>query len=57
MEIMALEQNPQRSQIYVIIRVYDLITPEVKMKVFVDPVRFRGKGLEFEAEGWVVTAT
>jgi hypothetical protein len=57
MESMALEQNPQRSQIYVIIRVCDLITPDVKMKVFVDPVRFRGAGLEFEAQGWVVTAT
>jgi hypothetical protein len=57
MESMALKKNPKRSQIYVIIRVYDLITPEVKMKVFVDPVRFMGEGLEFESERWVVTAT
>jgi hypothetical protein len=37
-------------------RVYDLMTPDVKMKVYVDPIRFRGEGLEFEVGGWVVTA-
>jgi hypothetical protein len=56
MESMALEKNPQLSQVHVIMRVYDLMTPDVKMKVYVDPMRFRGEGLEFEVGGWVVTA-
>jgi hypothetical protein len=56
MDSMALEKNPQLSQVHVIMRVYDLMTPDVKMKVYVDPIRFRGEGLEFEVGGWVVTA-
>jgi hypothetical protein len=57
MENMALGNNLRPTQVYVIIRVYGFLTPNVKMKIFVAPMQFKGSGLEFEAEQWLVTAT
>jgi hypothetical protein len=57
MESIALGNNLRPTQVYVIIRVYSLLTPNVKMKIFVAPMQFKGSGLEFEAEQWLVTAT
>ncbi|XP_014551211.1 hypothetical protein COCVIDRAFT_42474 [Bipolaris victoriae FI3] len=56
MENMALgifEWNP--SQVYVIMRVYDLISPDVGLKIYIDPLRFRNTKLKFEAEQWFVS--
>jgi hypothetical protein len=55
METMALGVFEQPEKVYVILRVYDLMTPDVKMKIFVDPLRFKGSKLDFEAEQWFVT--
>jgi hypothetical protein len=54
MESMALSLF-QPTKVYVIMRVYDLMTPNVKMKIFVDPMRFKGSKLDFEADQWFVT--
>jgi hypothetical protein len=57
METMALgvfESHP--SKVYVIMRVYDLMLPDVGLKIFVDPLRFRNTKLNFEAEQWFVNA-
>ena len=50
----ALEPHP--SKVYVIMRVYDLMSPDVGLKIFVDPLRFRNTKLNFEAEQWSVNA-
>jgi hypothetical protein len=55
MESMALSLF-QPTKVYVIMRVYDLMTPNVKMKIFVDPMRFKGSKLDFEADQWFVTS-
>jgi hypothetical protein len=55
MENMALGVCEQPEKVYVILRVYDLMTADVKMKIFVDPLRFKGLRLDFEAEQWFVT--
>ena len=57
MEDMALEDSQQPSQVYVILRVYDLMKSNVGLKIFVDPSRFKGTRLDFETEKWYVTAT
>lgn len=44
------------SKVYVIMRVYDLLSPEVGLKIFVDPLRFKDTMLNFEAEQWFVNA-
>ncbi|KAF2825039.1 hypothetical protein CC86DRAFT_420454 [Ophiobolus disseminans] len=56
MENMALEEDTPPSRVYVILRVYDLTRPNVGLKIFVDPMRFKGRELDFEAEKWYVTA-
>lgn len=55
MESMALERSEQPAKVYVILRVYDLMTLDVKIKIFVDPLRFKRAKLDFEAEQWFVT--
>lgn len=56
MESMALGiPEPQPSKMYVIMRVYDLMELDVGLKIFVDPLRFRGAKLDFEAEQWFVS--
>jgi uncharacterized protein YeaO (DUF488 family) len=54
MEDMALGVFRPKNRIYVIMRVYDLATPDVGLKIFVDPLRFKGSKLEFEADKWFV---
>ncbi|KAF2020387.1 hypothetical protein BU24DRAFT_487023 [Aaosphaeria arxii CBS 175.79] len=44
------------SQVYVIFRVYNLTLRSIGMKTFVDPPRFQGTKLNFEAESWLVKA-
>ena len=44
----------QRSKVYVILRVFDLMTSHVGMRIFVDPLRFKGTALDFEADQWFV---
>jgi hypothetical protein len=55
METMALGPSERPTEVYVIMRVYDLMTSDVRMKMFVDPLRFKGSKLGFEAEQWYVT--
>jgi hypothetical protein len=55
MEAMALRVFQQPYKVYVIMRVFDLTTLNVGMKMFVDPIRFRGSKLDFEADQWFVT--
>jgi hypothetical protein len=45
------------SDVYVIIRVYDLMSSEIGMNVYVDPLRFEDLNLTFETDQWTVTAT
>ncbi|KAI8941154.1 hypothetical protein NX059_002391 [Plenodomus lindquistii] len=52
MESMKRTLLTQHSDVYVIVRVYDLMTSNVGMKIFVDPMRFLGKELQFEAKEW-----
>lgn len=54
MESMALGLLKPSNKVYVILRVYDLLTPNVGLKIFVDPLRFKGTQLEFETEQWYV---
>ncbi|KAH6212673.1 hypothetical protein HBI42_148920 [Parastagonospora nodorum] len=55
MEMMKLGQLRQPSKVYVLMRVFDLMTAEVDMKIFVDPLGQPGTKLEFEADQWFVT--
>jgi hypothetical protein len=56
MEDMALPVFQQPDKVYVIMRVYDIMSPNVGLKIFVEPLRFKGTGLVFEAEKWFVRA-
>lgn len=55
MEMMKLGQFARPSQVYVMMRVFDLMTADVDMKIFVDPLGQPGTNLEFEADQWFVT--
>ncbi|CAO2653065.1 Nn.00g024760.m01.CDS01 [Neocucurbitaria sp. VM-36] len=50
---MVLLDNEPPSQVYVIFRVYNLTSPNVGFKVFVDPTRLVGTYLDFEAQQWI----
>ncbi|KAH7070360.1 hypothetical protein BKA63DRAFT_605622 [Paraphoma chrysanthemicola] len=54
MESMAVRVFGQNKRVYVILRVYDMLAPEIGLKIFVDPLRFKGDRLEFETEQWYV---
>jgi hypothetical protein len=56
MEDMALPVFQQPDKVYVIMRVYDIMSPNVGVKIFVDPLRLKGTRLVFEAEKWFVRA-
>lgn len=55
METMSHALSHGQLQVYVILRISDLLTPRVKLNIFVDPLRFKGSHLNFEAEKWYVT--
>ncbi|KAH6642718.1 hypothetical protein C7974DRAFT_469017 [Boeremia exigua] len=55
MESMALGLLRPSNKVYVILRVYDMLTPNVGLDIFVDPIRFKGTKLEFETEQWYVS--
>jgi hypothetical protein len=42
---------------YVIVRVFDVLSGDRGMEIFVDPVRLKGTHLTFEAEGWIGRTT
>ena len=52
---MSQELSHGQLQVYVILRISDLLTPHVKLHIFVDPLRFKASLLNFEAEKWYVT--
>jgi len=45
------------NKVYVIFRVFNLASRDVGMKMFVDPLRLRGHGLEFEVGTWLAKVT
>lgn len=55
MESMALGLLKPSTKVYVILRVYDMLTPNVGLEIYVDPIRFKGTKLEFETEQWYVS--
>lgn len=57
MDSMALGRAKPSNKVYVILRVYDMLMPNVGLEIFVDPIRFKGTRLEFEAEQWYVSTT
>ena len=57
MKNLQIKQDERPTQIYLIMRVFNLISPDIGMRVYVDPWRFRGTLLDFEAQAWTVTAT
>lgn len=56
MESMALRVFQRPTKIYVILRVFHLMSANVGLKIFVDPFRFKGSILDFETENWHVYA-
>ena len=57
MKDLQIKQDERPTQIYLIIRVFNLISPDISMRVYVDPWRFRGTLLNFEAQTWTVMPT
>lgn len=50
-----IHQRRDRSQIYVVLRVFDLEGPEIGMKIYVDPEKLRqDASLQFTSEQWSV---
>jgi hypothetical protein len=56
MKNLQIKQGERPTQIYLIIRVFNL-TSDIGMRVYVDPWRFRGTSLNFEAQTWTVMPT
>ena len=52
MHDMAVQVGQEPTRVYVIMRVFDVLSDEKGLEIFVDPVRLRGRYVEFEAEGW-----
>lgn len=50
----AIEQNERPKEVFVLIRVYNLLERKPRFKVFVDPGRLEGTMLEFDQQ-WTVT--
>ena len=57
MKNLQIKQDERPTQIYLIIRVFNLISSDIDMRVYVDPWRFRGTLLNFEAQTWTVMLT
>jgi hypothetical protein len=57
MKDLQIKQDERPTQIYLIIRVFNLTSPDIDMRVYVDPWRFRGTLLNFEAQAWTVMPT
>jgi hypothetical protein len=56
MKDLQIKQDKRPTQIYLIIRVFNL-TSDIDMRVYVDPWRFQGTLLNFEAQAWTVMPT
>ena len=57
MKDLQIKQDERPTQIYLIIRVFNLISSDIGMRVYVDPWRFQGTLLNFEAQAWTVMPT
>lgn len=53
MHKMAVKADQEPTRVYVIVRVFDVLSKDKGCKIFVDPVRLKGTDIEFEAERWV----
>ena len=51
MELSESYHRPLR--VYVIMRVFDLLTQNRAMKIFVDPLRLNGREISFEIQQWI----
>ena len=56
MKDLQIKQDERPTQIYLIIRVFNL-TSDIDMRVYVDPWRFQGTLLNFKAQTWTVMST
>jgi hypothetical protein len=57
MHDMAVQAGQEPTRVYVIMRVFNLLSENKGLKVFVDPVRLKETHLTFEAEGWTGRTT
>lgn len=57
MKDLQIKQDERPTQIYLIIRVFNVASSHIDMRVYVDPWRFRGTLLNFEAQTWTVMPT
>ncbi|CAG5182746.1 uncharacterized protein ALTATR162_LOCUS10314 [Alternaria atra] len=52
MREMTIQTGQLPTRIYVIMRVFNVLSDDKELKIFVDPVRLEGIHVEFEVEGW-----
>ncbi|KAF2875580.1 hypothetical protein BDV95DRAFT_278391 [Massariosphaeria phaeospora] len=52
MQRLAVSVMNRPDRIYVILRVFNLASPDVDVKIFVDPLRLRGSVVDFEVGTW-----
>ena len=57
MEDLQIKQAERPTQIYLIIRVFNLTSRYINMRIYVDLWRPKDTLLDFEAQGWTVTPT
>ena len=57
MEDLQIKQHERPTQIYLIIRVFNLTSSDINMRVYVDPWRLQSTLLKFEAQTWTVMPT
>lgn len=53
MDHMMLQDDEPPERVYVILRVFDLLTRNRDLKIFVDPLRLRREYLDFEVQQWI----
>jgi hypothetical protein len=54
MHDMKLTDGQSSATVYIILRVFNLDTDRIDMRLYVDPARMQGKGLEFTPESYSV---
>jgi len=55
-EIQCDPRSPRAPEdLFVIMRVFDLFSPNIGLQVYINPWHLRDTALTFESEGWIVT--
>ena len=52
----ALKPGQRPRKVYVIFRVFNLLSENIEMRIFVDPWRLKDKTLKFVTDNWKVTS-